>query len=212
MSGPASLEEKILFVQASADPRLRLILHREWGSAQGDYRPKIRQLLATKFAAHFSRTQLARLNDLNWIPEASDGFVSISHCRALGGFSFSAFPHGFDVEEAHRISRDVLRRTCSAEELAECGENPEFLWVAKESGLKAHTPPAPPSPGVSVTGAVLSGESPLLITDLVCTDWQSHFENQVFSFRLKPARTLEFTRNCGFIFQHDGCLFSLYFR
>lgn len=198
---PATLESKILYIQTSIDPKLRLILNTEWGSKQPDYRLKIRNVLSTKFSNRFSREQLAMLNDLNWVPQCSDGFVSISHCKAVGGFSLSQLPHGFDVEEKSRISLDILKRTCSDAERTACGEQYlERLWVAKESGLKAHS-----------SGYRKQSGQELLLTDLVCTGWQSHFENQIFSFRLTSEKTLEFAHNCGFIFQHDNCLFSLYF-
>lgn len=198
---PATLESKILYIQTSMDPKLRLILNADWGAQQPNYRQNIRSVLSSKFSNRFSREQLAMLNDLNWIPRCSDGFVSISHCKALGGFSFSQLPHGFDVEEKSRISLEILNRTCSEVERAECGENMlQRLWVAKESGLKAHS-----------AGYRQQSGQELLLTDLICTGWQSHFENQIFSFRLTSEKTLEFTHNRGFIFQHDNCLFSLYF-
>jgi 4'-phosphopantetheinyl transferase EntD len=132
---------------------------------------------------------------LNWLPQASDGFVSISHCRVFGGFAFSKFKCGFDVEEIKRISNDILKRTSDPEELSSAPKT-EFLWVAKESGFKA-----------------LSSESAeLVISDLLCADWESHFENKVFSFRLKSQKTLDFGLNKGFIFSEADCLFSIYFR
>src|SRR4051812_1493857 len=99
-----SLESKILYIQTSVDPKLRLILNPEWGSSLSNYRQNIRDCISSKFSAHFSREQLSMLHDLNWRPQASDGFVSISHCKSLGGFTYSKRRHGFDVEELNRIS------------------------------------------------------------------------------------------------------------
>ncbi len=191
-----SLLDKILFIQNSLDPELRLILDASWASTNSDYRLKIRQCLSEKFSSVFSRAQLALLNDLNSIPAASEGCFSISHCRALGGFAYSKFKIGFDVEETKRISLDILQRTCSHEELANCPRI-EFLWVAKEAAFKAHHRPE---------------LSDLVITDLICTEWESHFENQVFCFRLKSQKTLDFSLNKGFIFSENDCLYAIYFH
>lgn len=194
-SSSSSLLSKVLFVQKSVDQGLRLILDSSWNSKNPNYRQEIRECLSTRFSTHFSREQLALLSDLNWLPQASDGYFSISHCRVLGGFVFSKHKCGFDMEESKRISQDILKRTCSAEELQSVPRT-EFLWGAKEAGYKA-----------------LSDSSPnLVISDLVCTDWESHFENQVFSFRLKSQKTLDFSLNKGFIFSEADCLFSIYFK
>ena len=74
--------------------------------------------------------------------------------------------------------------------------------MAKEAGVKA-----------------LSGDSghkravkPLVVTDLVTTAWDSHFENRVFSFRLKSEKTLDFSLNKGFIFSEGVQLFCIYFK
>lgn len=190
-----SLESKILFIQSSVDKKLRLILDTKWSSKNQNYRQEIRTFLASHFSAHFSREQLAQLSDLNRRPEASDVFISISHCALLGGFALSQFKVGFDVEESSRISQNILKRVCAEEELQACPKT-EFLWVAKEAGFKA----------LSQTNTAL------VIGDLQCSDWQSYFENQVFSFRLKSKKTLDFGLNKGFIFSEELCLYALFFK
>lgn len=195
-SAEYDLLSKILFIQKSVDESFRLILNPKWNSTLPTYRHDIRKFLETQFSTHFSRQQLAQLSDLNWRPEASDGFVSISHCRALGGFSYSEYEHGFDVEETKRISIDILKRTSNETELQECLRT-EFLWVAKEAGFKALS---------------RSTSEALTVSDLICYDWQSHFENQVFCFRLKSDKTLDFSLNKGFIFLDNSLLYSIFFR
>lgn len=195
----APLPSKILFIQQSVDSKMRLVLNPGWSSIHPNYRHDIREFLASKFSVHFSREQLALLADLNWIPQASRGYFSISHCKSVGGFSYSEKPHGFDVEETRRISVDVLKRICTSDELQEVGDHPEYLWVAKEAGLKAFS------------STWKTAENPLLVSDLVCTEWSSHYENQIFGFRLKSSKTLDFSLNQGFIFSHEDCLYSLYF-
>lgn len=190
-----SIETKILYIQSSADEKFRLILDKNWGSANQNHRARIRSCLAKDFSNHFSRAQLAQLNDLTWLPEASDGSVSISHCEQLGGFAFSQFKAGFDVEVINRVSARILKRTATEVEIADCPV-PEFLWVAKEAGFKA----------------LSNSCTDLVISDLVCYDWHSHIENQVFSFRLMSEKTLDFGLNKGFIFSEGVCLFAIFLK
>lgn len=190
-----SIEQKILYIQSSIDHNFRLIVDTKWKSTENDHRLKIRNCIEENFTSKFSRQQLAWLNDLNKLPEASDGYFSITHCKALGGFTYSQYPHGFDVEETKRISIDIIKRTASVKE-QEKALRLEYLWVAKEAGYKA----------------LAATRSDLLITDLLCTEWDSHFENQVFSFRLNSLKTLDFSLNKGFIFFEADNLFCTYFR
>lgn len=199
--GTTSLLEKIHFIAASVDEGLRIILNQDWSSQQPNNRLVIRQFLETHFSAHFTREQLALLNDLNWLPEAEQGYFSISHSKFMGGLSYSKYKHGLDVEEIRRISIDVLKRTCTAEEF-EKAPRAEFLWVAKEAGLKA----------LSGDYGYLRSSMPLLVSDLECVDWSSHFENRVFGFRLKSSRTLDLELNKGFIFFEAEQLFCVYFK
>jgi hypothetical protein len=196
-----SLLEKIHFVAASVDEGLRIILNEEWSSEKPDNRLFIRRFLENNFSINFSREQLALLNDLNWLPEAEHGYFSISHSKFMGGVSYSQYKHGFDVEEIRRISIDVLKRTCTPQEF-EQSLRPEFLWVAKEAGLKA----------LSGDYGYLRSSMPLLVSDLTCVEWTSHFENRVFGFRLKSDRTLDLELNKGFIFYEAEQLFCIYFK
>jgi hypothetical protein len=196
-----SLLEKISYIQSSIDPEFKMVLNPTWNSKVQDYRLHIRQSLAEKFTSKFTREQLAFLNDLNWVPETDTGFFSISHSQSLGGFTFSKYKHGFDTEELKRISTDILRRTCFETELKLCPRL-EFLWVAKEAGVKALS---------GVTGHTRPSE-PLVVTNLWASDWNSHFENKIFSFRLNSSKTLDFGHNKGFIFLEGEKLFCTYFK
>jgi hypothetical protein len=210
-----SLLEKIHYIQKSVDPQFRMILNRDWCSENPNHRHQIRKAIESHFTASFSREQLALLSDLNWRPQAQGGYFSISHCKVIGGFTFSQYKHGFDVEQLKRVSVDILKRTCSEKELQEC-PRAEFLWVAKEAGLKAHSL-LQESPGEAPLLQATNGfpgeaHSPLVVTDFIATEWNSHFENQVFSFRLKCKKTLDVTHNKGFLFLEGDELFCTYFR
>ena len=190
-----SLESKILYIQSSIDENFRMILDTNWRSSEPEHRQKIRQCMEEKFTQRFSRQQLAWLYDLNRLPEAEDGFFSIAHCKTLGGFTYSKLAHGFDAEEKKRISTDIIQRTATSTEQAAVPDL-SWLWVAKEAGFKA----------------LSSSRADLIITDLVCSHWQSHFENQVFSFRLNSLKTLDFSLNKGFLFSEADNLFSVFFK
>lgn len=190
-----SLESKILFIQTSVDQHFRLILNKKWGSENLEYRRLIRQFLSQNMSHHFSREQLVSLSDLNQRPKASDGTISISHCKSLGGFSFSKLTHGFDVEEMQRISQDILKRTCNEQELAEA-PSPNYLWVAKEACFKAMS----------------TSESNLVMNDFHCQEWQSHFENQIYSCRMNSKKALDFGLNKIFVFSEQDFLISFFFK
>jgi hypothetical protein len=192
-----------------------MILSKEWSSENSSYRQQIRKAIETHFTSAFTREQLALLSDLNWRPQADGGYFSISHCKSLGGFTFSQYKHGFDTEELSRISVGVLERTCSEKELKDSPRT-EFLWVAKEAGLKAYSLlqdiPGEAPAAYAANGLPGSDATPLLVTDFTASEWNSHFENRVFSFRLKCKKTLDVDRNIGFLFLEGDELFCIYFR
>lgn len=177
------------------DPSLQVIVSDKWKSTEREYRALIRHHLGDHFAPHFTKEQWAQLYDLNSIPTSLKGHFSISHNQSIGGFSYSEMKHGFDVEVKKRISTAILKRTSNEIEYMNAPV-PEFLWVAKESAFKA----------LSTTG------NTLLLPDLVCLDWQSHSENQVFSFRINSQKTLDFRHNRGFIFSENDILFSIFYQ
>lgn len=190
-----SITNKILFIQNTADEKFRLILNEDWGSNHDNYRQKIRSFLSERMSMHFSREQLVQLSDLNRRPQGSDRQFSISHCLSLGGFAVSQYKVGFDVEVNSRISTEILKRVSTEQELQEAPQT-EYLWVAKEAAFKA-----------------LSNEvEPLVISDLICSEWQSYFENQIFGFRIKSKKTLDLNHNKGFIFSEGPCLIGLFFQ
>lgn len=200
MNNNKSFLLKIRFIKESLGADLRIQLKEEWGSSHSNNRIAIREHLATKESQYFNRQQLAQLYDLNWIPECS-GFVSISHCKLSGGYTFSNLAHGFDIEELTRISVPVLKRTSQETEI-HSAPRPEFLWCAKEAGFKAH----------STAKTYIVGTAPLLVTDFITHGWSSHFENQIFGFRLKSEKTLDFLHNQGYIFSEGPFVFGIYFK
>lgn len=189
-------ENKLAFIRSQIqDPDVNFDLTNQFKSSKDHYRESIRTHLITQYSSFFNRTQLANLSNLTILPEASRGFFSISHCQSVGGFSFSNFAHGFDVEVLMRISNPVISRTSSDAERAEAPDI-KFLWVAKEAAFKAQ------------------GRTPsqLVMTDLICKDWQSHSETGIFSYRITSEKTLDMKINKGFLFSEEDVLLAVYFR
>ena len=189
-------ESKISFIRSFIqDSEFHFDLAKTFSSTVPQYRENIRTHLLDKYSAHFNRTQLAQLSDLNIIPKASQGFFSISHCHSGGGFSYSQLPHGFDIEAIGRISVPVLNRTSSESERS-AAPDIKFLWVAKEAAYKAHS----------------TEKNKLIMTDLVCEKWRSHPETHIHSFRITSEKTLDTKLNTGFVFSEEDVHLAVYFR
>ncbi len=180
------------------DASLQVILSKNFSAKEKNHRQSIREYLAEEFSAHFSREQLSKLPDLNQIPVASNGYFSISHNQQIGGFSYSKFPHGFDVEVVSRISTAIIQRTSSESERASA-PNTKFLWVAKEAAFKALSNPD-------------RKDSKILLTDLVTCAWQPNSNTDICSFKIKSEKLIEHELNLGFIFLNEDMLFSLFFK
>ena len=176
------------------DPQFDITLNPGWGSETENYRLKIREHLATVDSSLFTREQAIQLYDLNHRPQAKEGFVSISHCKSAGGFSYSKLRHGFDVEEIRRISDPVILRTSSDAERAKT-PHLKFLWVAKEAAYKA-----------------LSQSQDLLITDMVCTDWKQLSDFAVWTYKIRSPKVIQTQLNLGFVFSTPTLFLAIYFR
>lgn len=170
-----------------------LTLSAEWSSTQENHRVKIRTHMAEINSSYFSRLQWAQLYDLNQRPTSDQGFLSIAHCPLIGGYSFSSYQHGFDIEDIRRISDPILLRTSSPEERSKA-PHMKMLWVAKESAFKG-----------------LGPYQPQVITDLSCHEWQETNDPDIWSFQIKSARPVTFQHNQGFVMGTPMLLFSCYF-
>ena len=192
--------EIVRFIQKQVnDKTLSFSLFANYNSTALNYRKLIRDHLFTEHSAHFSREQLAQLSDLQVVPKASQGHFSISHNEKIGGFSYSELPHGFDAEVKKRISRAIIERTSTVAEIKDAPDL-SFLWVAKEAAFKA------------LDSSTLDRPRQLIMTDLICTEWQSHPDTQIVSFRIAPEKTLVHSLNLGFVFSEEDVLFSIYFK
>ena len=170
--------EVVRFIQKQVnDTTLSFNLFADFNSSAPDYRKLIRDHLFAEHSAHFSREQLAQLSDLQVVPKASQGHFSISHNQKIGGFSYSELHHGFDAEVTKRISSAIIERTSTVQEIKDVPDL-SFLWVAKEAAFKA------------LDSLTLDRPHQLIMTDLICTEWQSHPDTRIASFRIASEKTL----------------------
>ena len=176
------------------DPTFTIQCNPAWGSESVYHRIQIREHLGTIDSHYFSREQQIQLYDLNQRPQAAEGFVSISHCQKMGGYSYSKFPHGFDVEEIKRISDPIIVRTTTEQERSQAPHS-KLIWVAKEAAYKA-----------------LSDTQPLIITDLVCTTWNCVSELRVWSYKINSSKSVQSGRNLGFVFSTPTLFAAVFFQ
>ncbi len=176
------------------DPQFKISLNTQWSSEAANYRIKIREHLSTVESSLFTREQAIQLYDLNQRPAAFQGFISISHCKNIGGFSYSTLAHGFDVEEIKRIADPIIIRTSSEQERLEA-PHIKLLWVAKEAAYKA-----------------LSETDGLLITDLVCTGWKSISDVGIWSYKITSQKTVRTQLNRGYVFSTPTLFLAVYFK
>jgi len=112
-------------------PFAEVFLSSDWSSSQPKYRDEIRIEL-------YKKTRNAEHLDLTKIPKSDNFFVSISHCKSLGGYALNLKePIGFDVEQKNRLSTETIERISSDEERALFNaEFQNYLWPIKEATFK----------------------------------------------------------------------------
>lgn len=175
------------------DAQFKITLSADWSSSKTDSRTKIRHYMADEDTAYFSRLQWAQLYDLNQRPMSDIGFLSISHCHLLGGYTFSSFQQGFDIEEISRISDPIILRTSSEKERSNA-PHIKMLWVAKEAAFKG-----------------LGEFQPPVVTDLNCVNWNETEDPEIYCFQIESRKPLNFQRNKGFVMSTPVLLFAVYF-
>ena len=107
-----------LFQTALNDLSLKIVSLNSWGSTN----PQHKELI---YAALDQALQ-----------KNPGAFSSVSHAAPDGGFALSTYPVGFDIEVTERVSKEIVARISSSEELE---STPSFasLWCAKEAAFKA---------------------------------------------------------------------------
>ncbi len=108
-----------------------VFLSSDWSSKKKDYRKKIRTQL-------YKKTKNASFLNLKTLPKSNKFFLSISHCKSLGGYALYLKKEiGFDIEEMSRITPKIIKRISTQKnQLFFNKENQKFLWVIKEAAFK----------------------------------------------------------------------------
>lgn len=179
------MARKVCMVESSIclkTPFGEVFLSSDWSSSCEGHRDKIRTEL-------YKRTKDSEFLDLSKIPKSDKFFVSISHCKSLGGYALNLKKDiGFDVEELKRIKPEIIQRIATQKDKEIFTDNDSyFLWVIKEAAFKL----------MSCEGDVMS-EVEIKTLDKV----GNHSYLGTLSIKGKPADFL-----CGEV--GDGCVFSL---
>ena len=126
---------------------IQLRVSPQFGSRQGDFRVSIREALQEQLQK-LGCSPLNSVMDLTQPPRLETGAVSISHCRLMGGWAYSATAErlGFDLELVERASPELVLKAATQTELNEA-PSPVALWTAKEAAFKflvgEKQPPSP---------------------------------------------------------------------
>ncbi len=112
-------------------PLGEVFLSSDWSSSCEEHRENIRMEL-------YKKTKDKSFLDLKTIPKSDKFFVSISHCKALGGYALNLKKNvGFDVEELKRIKPEIIMRISTEKDRDIFIKNDLcFLWVIKEAAFK----------------------------------------------------------------------------
>jgi len=112
-------------------PFAEVFLSSDWSSRQPKYRDEIRIEI-------YKKTRNAEHLNLDKLPKSDHFFISISHCKSLGGYALNLKePIGFDVEQKDRLKKDTLERISKPEERALFPQSHvNCLWPIKEAAFK----------------------------------------------------------------------------
>ena len=163
-------------------PFAEVFLSSDWSSAVPKYRDEIRIEL-------YKKSRDASVLDLKKLPKSDKFFVSISHCKSLGGYALNLKePIGFDVEEKQRLTAENIMRISTEQERALFGEDlQDYLWPIKEAAFKRFE------------GAVG------VITDVKALEFKKVNEQTFEGLLDVKGQTLKFL--CGTVGPH--CIFAL---
>jgi len=195
-----SEETQIIKTTTAADLSFKIELNINWGAQSPNHRIQIREHLFEEEAEHFSSINKFNLYNLQMLPQAQDGYFSISHCQKIGGYAFAKGEVGFDIEEKIRVSEPIIIRTSTADEIKMAPQK-KFLWVAKEAAFKA------------LSAAALEMQKTLVMTQIHCHQWKMiSLDSSLWSFEVQLADSLELKKNKGFVFEKNELLFGVFFR
>lgn len=111
-------------------PDLLIRVSSDWSSRSENYRQKIRSSLSHETGED--------CHSLTGPPKLRGYHASIAHCPIAGGYVAQkrpAYKIGFDLEDRERLTRQLIERVSTPEEIAQAPAH-ETLWVAKEAAFK----------------------------------------------------------------------------
>jgi hypothetical protein len=116
-------------------PKITFAIKEDFSASTPDNRVKIRQAISDK-------TKHEDVHDLKSRPLLPNQFVSISHCKSLGGFALADHPVGLDIEETQRVElKNALRIQNIHDDMN--FPHPAALWAAKEAVFKSYVKDQP---------------------------------------------------------------------
>lgn len=151
-----------------------LYYSQKWSSSSKNYRIKLREHIN----AHFPNLGFLDLSNKN-----PASFISISHCKALGGYFESSQRGkntGFDLEEKIRISLSTVERVSFKSEMEifdklNLEDGFRFIWPIKEAGFKAFSQKISVIPEINVLDARVDTSSNLITGNLSAKDRKGIF-------------------------------------
>lgn len=179
---------------ALALPELEISVSPNWKSDKSiGPRQLLRESLAEKLKALSPTVDSSSVRDLAHLPHHPNYSISISHCRALGGFALIPKPHaiGFDIEEIHRVKETVAERIGNAKDAKP--PTPAHLWAAKEALFKC----------------LVVGQQPEIIASLAVHSWTLSAPG-IYTFRAARIDSAPDPRGYGVAFKTDQLIYSVF--
>ena len=114
---------------------LEININSLFSASELNHRLNIRHEIVNKYHNQLTEHEISCIKILNLIPRSKKLHFSISHTKKIGGFAVSHDAIGLDLEQSARISKKLIQRVCSDQEI-QTAPDFKYLWVAKESILK----------------------------------------------------------------------------
>jgi hypothetical protein len=160
---------------------LHLEISAKWSSIQVGYREELRLEMLKEVRKTSWGESVDKLLVPGQLGELQRGFFSISHCPLAGGYVLQEAPLvgcsiGFDLEQASRVSPEIVNRISSPSEFRD-SPDPASLWTAKESLYKSLPDVVQPSAisGVRVFDWSALGDNLYSFSGLISS--AQHFHN-----------------------------------
>lgn len=177
-------------------PELELVVSEKWRSGKTvEFRQLLRDSLASKLAMLAPSKDPSSVRELSHLPEHPLFEISISHCRAMGGYVLVPKPHcvGFDIEEIARVKETVAERVTNAKDTK--APSAAHAWAAKEAIYKC----------------LNSSHQPEVIADIAVHSWTLS-KPEIFTFRAARVDSFPDPKGYGVAFKADQLIYSIFIQ